>query len=167
MSCSLSRRRCHDRAALPFAVIVARPATRGAVRASCASRPLISGTERAWMAAFRGFPAQDHSPEDNWDEQGSELAKEVCFDGVVKMGDDADMYPRLMEAAYPADATVNGCFGFIMRCAQHSARSLTDSVIEMGVVYTYAGGESDVLQIALDTGLLEVGRYSKGREAES
>lgn len=63
----------------------------------------------------------------------------------VKMGDDADMYPRLMEAAaHPkADArTVNELFGFIMRCAAYSAAHLTDSVIEMGVVYTYAGGKS-------------------------
>ena len=88
----------------------------------------------------------------------------------VKMGDDADMYPRLMEAAsHPkADArTVNELFGFIMRCAAYSAAHLTDSVIEMGVVYTYAGGNPDVLQIALDTGLLEWVETPKGAEAEA
>lgn len=85
----------------------------------------------------------------------------------VKMGDDADMYPRLMEAAsHPkADArTVNELFGFIMRCAAYSAAHLTDSVVEMGVVYTYAGGNPDVLQIALDTGLIEWTDTPKGRK---
>lgn len=85
----------------------------------------------------------------------------------VKMGDDADMYPRLMEAAsHPkADArTVNELFGFIMRCAAYSAAHLTDSVIEMGVVYTYAGGNPDVLQIALDTGLIEWTDTPKGKK---
>ena len=85
----------------------------------------------------------------------------------VKMGDDADMYPKLMEAAsHPkADArTVNELFGFIMRCAAYSAAHLTDSVIEMGVVYTYAGGNPDVLQIALDAGLLEWVDTPKGRK---
>ena len=85
----------------------------------------------------------------------------------VKMGDDADMYPRLMEAAsHPkADArTVNELFGFVMRCAAYSAAHLTDSVIEMGVVYTYAGGNPDVLQIALDTGLIEWTDTPKGKK---
>lgn len=85
----------------------------------------------------------------------------------VKMGDDADMYPRLMEAAsHPkADArTVNELFGFVMRCAAYSAAHLTDSIIEMGVVYTYAGGNPDVLQIALDTGLIEWTDTQKGRK---
>lgn len=85
----------------------------------------------------------------------------------VKMGDDADMYPRLMEAAaHPkADArTVNELFGFVMRCAAYSAAHLTDSIIEMGVVYTYAGGNPDVLQIALDTGLIEWTDTPKGKK---
>lgn len=85
----------------------------------------------------------------------------------VKMGDDADMYPKLMEAAsHPkADArTVNELFGFIMRCAAYSAAHLTDSVIEMGVVYTYAGGNPDVLQIAVDTGLIEWVDTPKGHK---
>lgn len=85
----------------------------------------------------------------------------------VKMGDDADMYPRLMEAAaHPkADArTVNELFGFVMRCAAYSAAHLTDSIIEMGVVYTYAGGNPDVLQIALDTGLIEWTETPKGKK---
>lgn len=85
----------------------------------------------------------------------------------VKMGDDADMYPRLMEAAsHPkADArTVNELFGFVMRCAAYSAAHLTDSIIEMGVVYTYAGGNQDVLQIALDTGLIEWTDTTKGKK---
>lgn len=85
----------------------------------------------------------------------------------VKMGDDADMYPRLMEAAaHPkADArTVNELFGFVMRCAAYSAAHLTDSIIEMGVVYTYAGGNPDVLQIAVDTGLIEWTDTQKGRK---
>jgi len=85
----------------------------------------------------------------------------------VKMGDDADMYPRLMEAAshQKADArTVNELFGFVMRCAAYSAAHLTDSIIEMGVVYTYAGGNPDVLQIALDTGLIEWTDTPKGKK---
>lgn len=85
----------------------------------------------------------------------------------VKMGDDADMYPRLMEAASHPKAdgrTVNELFGFVMRCAAYSAAHLTDSVIEMGVVYTYAGGNPDVLQIALDTGLIEWAETPKGRK---
>lgn len=85
----------------------------------------------------------------------------------VKMGDDADMYPRLMEAAsHPkADArTVNELFGFIMRCAAYSAAHLTDSIIEIGVVYTYAGGNPDVIQIAVDTGLIEWTDTPKGKK---
>ena len=85
----------------------------------------------------------------------------------VKMGDDADMYPRLMEAASHPKAdgrTVNELFGFIMRCAAYSAAHLTDSIIEMGVVYTYAGGNPDVLQIAFDTGLIEWVDTPKGRK---
>lgn len=85
----------------------------------------------------------------------------------VKMGDDADMYPRLMEAAaHPkADArTVNELFGFIMRCAAYSAAHLTDSIIEIGVVYTYAGGNPDVIQIAIDTGLIEWTATPKGKK---
>ena len=85
----------------------------------------------------------------------------------VKMGDDADMFPRLMEAAaHPkADArTVNELFGFIMRCAAYSAAHLTDSIIEIGVVYTYAGGNPDVIQIAIDTGLIEWTATPKGKK---
>ncbi len=85
----------------------------------------------------------------------------------VKMGDDADMYPRLMEAASHPKAdgrTVNELFGFIMRCAAYSAAHLTDSIIEMGVVYTYAGGNPDVLQIAFDTGLIEWADTPKGKK---
>lgn len=85
----------------------------------------------------------------------------------VKMGDDADMYPRLMEAAaHPkADArTVNELFGFVMRCAAYSAAHLTDSIIEIGVVYTYAGGNPDVIQIAIDTGLIEWTDTPKGKK---
>lgn len=85
----------------------------------------------------------------------------------VKMGDTADMYPRLMEAASHAKAdarTVNELFGFIMRCAAYSAAHLTDSIIEVGVLYTYAGGNPDIVQIATHAGLIEWVDTPKGRK---
>ena len=76
----------------------------------------------------------------------------------MKVGDESDTFPLLMDlAAFEGfdHRTMNEVQGFVFRCAAYSAKHLTDSIVDLGVIAMYAGSESErLIRLCTEVGLM-------------
>ncbi|CRH63038.1 Uncharacterised protein [Chlamydia trachomatis] len=76
----------------------------------------------------------------------------------VRQGDEADMFPMLMDLAQCEGfdhRTMNEVHGFISRASSYSARYKTDYILELGYVHSLLGSETDrIVRMCIEVGLL-------------